>query len=141
MYLGRGCTGAGGMSEAKLSPEEEADREDQKELAANKAKIESIMQLLKDLKDREKAEDLVGEWREKAGDGKGKGDRVFHEHGGKRVAVTRGASEHLRLGEALELYIQTKEHGADLHKALERAAERRVALLDRVVQRGLGLLG
>jgi hypothetical protein len=129
------------MSEAKLSPEEEAEREDQKELMENRGKIESIMQLIKELNDREKAEELVNEWRVKVGDGNGKGDRVFHEHKGKRVTVTRHASEHLKLGEALELYIQTKEHGADLHRALERAAERRVALLDRVLKRGLGLLG
>ena len=120
-----------------LTPEEEAEQKDQKLLSENKAKIDSIMQLLKEMEDRKTAEAKVEEAREKIKGG-GKTDRVFHNHGGKKVAVTRGASEFLVLGDALELHIQTRQHGADLHKALERAAEARVGILNRMVVRKIG---
>jgi hypothetical protein len=130
------------MASSGLSPEEEADREDHRMLSENKKKIESILKLLKETNDREKAEDRVGEAREKTtAMARPKSERVFHEHGGKRVAVTRGASEHLELGDALELHMRTRAHGKDLHKALERAAETRVLILDRIMERGVGLLG
>ena len=127
---------------AGVSPEEEADKEDHKMLSENNQKIKSIMQLLKEMNDRDKAEDRVKEAREKTtAMERSKSDRVFHEHGGKRVAITRAASEHLELGDALELHMRTRSHGADLHKALERAAETRVKILDRIMDRGLGLMG
>ena len=126
------------MSES-MTPEEEAEQKDQKLLSENKAKIDSIMQLLKDMDDRDKAEDRVNEARGKTMDAsRVKSDRVFHNHGGKKVAVSRGASENLELGDALELHMRTREHGADLHRALERAAETRVRILDRIMDRHMG---
>lgn len=128
------------MSSEGVSPEEEREREDHRLLSENSQKIESIMQLLKEMNDRETAEARVREARAKAAEGRlDKSDRVFHDHGGKKVAVTRQASEHLELGDALELHIKTRAHGADLHRALERAAEERVTILERIMERAMGM--
>jgi hypothetical protein len=123
------------MSKKGVSVEEE-EQEDQRLLMDNKAQIESIMQLAKEMNDRERAEEMVKEARERVSGNGVKSDRVFHDHKGKRVAISRGASEHLGLGDALELLLRTRQHGADLHRTLEKAAERRVEILERILARG-----
>jgi hypothetical protein len=66
-----------------------------------------------------------------------KSSMVFHPYKGKRVPITTKASRYLELGDALELQLQTREHGRDLLRALHGAAATRVKILERIVARGL----
>jgi hypothetical protein len=123
------------MSKApQLSPEEEAQREDEQQLSRNKQHIEEIMQLLEAGVDRETAEKRLAEARAAVEEHR-KG-MIFHEHSGKKIPVHHHASSLKRLADALELSWKTKRHGADLHKALHAHLRHRVKVLERVHVRG-----
>jgi hypothetical protein len=119
------------MSKApQLSPEEEAQREDEQILAKNKVDIEEIMQLLDEGVDRTEAEKRLALARASV-DAHKKG-MIFHHHSGKRIAVHHHASNLKHLADALELSWKTMRHGADLHKALHAHLRHRVKVLERV---------
>ena len=122
------------MSAPQLSPEEEAQREDEQLLSKNKVDIEEIMQLLDAGVDRREAEKRLAVARSEVGEHR-KG-MVFHDHSGKKVAVYNHASKLKQLADALELSWKTKRHGADLHKALHAHLRHRVKVLERVHVRG-----
>ena len=120
---------------AQLSPEEEAQKQDEQLLAKNARDIEELMQLLHDGVDRIEAEKRLAEARgvvESHRQGS-----IFHHHKGKKIPIPHHASSLLRLAEALELSCKTKRHGADRHKALHAHLRQRVKLLERVHARGL----
>ena len=119
----------------QLSPEEEAQKEDERLLAENKRDIEEILKLIEDGADRDKAQQRVAEAQGKV-EGKHQG-RVFHPHQGRRIPLHGHTSNTLLLAEALELHLKTKRHGADLHRALGNLSRQRVKLLQRVLERGL----
>ena len=119
------------MSKApQLSPEEEAQKEDEQLLAKNKVDIEEIMQLLDEGVDRAEAEKRLAEARGAVEEHR-KG-KVFHDHSGKRIGIHHHASNLKRLADALELSWKTMRHGADLHKALHAHLRHRVKVLERV---------
>ena len=118
-----------------LNPQEEAEKEDQRLLAENKRKIDEILELIKDRKDREGAKrDVEMASLEVVNHESG---MVFHDHGGKKVAIHNHASKLMRLAEAIELEMKTQRHGKDLHKALVNLCRHRVKLLQRIQKRGL----
>jgi len=119
----------------QLSPEEEAQREDEQILSKNARDIDEIMQLLDAGVDRHEAERRLAE--AKGAVEVHRRGMVFHEHKGTKVAVHHHASNLHRLAEALELSWKTKRHGADLHKALHAHLRHRVKVLERVHARGL----
>lgn len=118
----------------QLSPEEEAQREDEQLLAKNSRDIEELMQLIHEGVDRAEAEKRLAEARG-AVELHRQGS-IFHHHKGKKVPVPHHASNLLRLAEALELSCKTKRHGADRHKALHAHLRQLIKLLERVHARG-----
>lgn len=123
-----------GMSKpVLLSPEEQAQREDEQLLSKNKADIEEIMQLLDEGVDRTEAERRLAEAKGLVEEHR-KG-KVFHDHSGKKIPVHHHASSLKKLADALELSWKTKRHGADLHKALHAHLRHRVKVLQRVHER------
>jgi hypothetical protein len=121
-------------SKQQLSPEEEAQKEDEQLLSKNKVDIEEIMQLLDAGVDRTVAEKRLAEARAVVEQHR-KG-MVFHDHSGKKIAVYQHASKLKNLADALELSWKTKRHGADLHKALHAHLRHRVKVLELVHVRG-----
>jgi hypothetical protein len=122
-------------TESALSPEEEAQKEDERLLAENKRKIEEILKLIDDGTDQDSTLARVNE-------AQGRVDthyqgKVFHPHQGRRIALSGHTSNTLLLAEALEMHLRTRRHGADLHKSLSNLSRQRVRLLQRVLQRGL----
>ena len=123
------------MGTEALSPEEEAQKEDERLLAENKRRIEEVLKLIGDGADQDTTLNSVNE-------AQGRVDthhhgRVFHPHQGRRIALHGHTSNTLLLAEALEAHLRTRRHGADLHKALGNLSRQRVKLLQRVLQRGL----
>ena len=126
-----------GMSKSstpQMSPEEEAQREDEQILSKNMQDIEEIMQLLDAGVDRTEAEKRLAEARGAVE--QHKVGKVFHDHKGAKIPVHHHASNLKRLVDALELSWKTKRHGADLHKALHSHLRHRVKVLERVLLRG-----
>lgn len=125
----------GTESPETVSPEEEAQKEDERKLAQNQRDIEEILRLIEDGADHETSRRRVAEAQGKV-DGKHQG-KVFHPHQGRRIPLHGHTSNTLLLAEALELHLKTKRHGADLHRALGSLSRQRVRLLQRVLERGL----
>ena len=128
------------MSKAKgaskpLSPEEEAQKEDDQILAQTERDIEDIMRLIGDKTDRAEAERRLAE-AECCVDEKRDGT-VFHQHTKGRVPLKHHTSNLFRLTEALKLSMETKRHGADLHRALDNHLRHMVKVQRRVMKRGL----
>jgi len=158
IYGGGGVGAVRGMpTGAEKTPEQEAEEKDRKLLAENAARIEGIVKLLLDKESRDTADRKVIDARlrvqaEEAGGGSSsefdgqigggaEGGRarsmVFHPYKGKRVPITTKASRFLELGDALELQLQTREHGRDLLRALHGAAATRVRILERLLEKGM----
>ena len=116
-----------------LSPEEEAQREDERLLAENKRKIEEVLKLIEEGTDRDVTLRRVGEAQGRV-DAHHQG-RVFHAHQGRRIPLHGHTSNTLLLAEALEMHLKARRHGADLHKALGNLSRQRVRLLQRVLER------
>ena len=124
------------MPEAKsLSPEEEAQREDEQVLAQTERDIEEIMRLIGDRTDRAEAERRLAEAQERV-DEKKEGT-VFHQHSSRKVPLKHHTSNLFKLTDALKLSMQAKRHGADLHRALDNHLRHMVKVQQRVMKRGL----
>jgi hypothetical protein len=121
------------MTSTTLSPKEQAEQEDRKLLSESNQKIQEIMQLLNDGKTRSTAKEMVADAKSKLKI-KNKGESVFHPYKGKRTPVTQEASNHLQLGDALELLLTTSQHNADLQKALVTQAKKRIDALERLLK-------
>jgi hypothetical protein len=128
-----GCHSCSSMSGSTLSPKEQAEQEDRKLLSESNQKIQEIMQLLSNGETRSKAKDRVLEAKSNI-KVKSRGDTVFHPYKGKRTPVTQDASNHLLLGDALELLLTTSQHNADLHRSLMFQAKRRIEALERLLK-------
>jgi hypothetical protein len=126
----------GGGKTTTLSPEEEAEREDEQKLAENGNKIEEIIQLLHEKEDRDTAQSKVAERYGLVG--RKEPGRRFHDHKGKKIPMSAHTSNLMGLTEALELQIKTGKHGRDLHRALQGLTVRRVAILERMLRRVSG---
>lgn len=121
----------------KLSPEEEAQREDEQALAQAERDIDEIMGLIGDKTDRAEAERRLVEaqgWVDEKKEG-----TVFHQHskGNRKIPIKHHASNLFKLSAALKLSMDTKRHGADLHKALDNHLRNLVKVQRRVLKRGL----
>lgn len=124
------------MPEAvKLSPEEEAQQEDERKFAQNTRDIEEVLRLIEEGTDRSVSERRVAEAQGRVDEGhQGK---VFHSHKSRKIPIHGHTSHLLQLADALELHMRTKRHGMDLHKALGSLSRQRVRLLKRMLERGL----
>ena len=120
-----------------LTPKEQAEQEDRKLLSDNNKKIQEIMQLLCDGSSQDVAKQRVREARDRFSD-KDTRQSVFHPYKGKRAPVSRGASNYLELGDALELTLMTSQYNSDLQKALTACSKKRVEILERMLKRGIG---
>jgi hypothetical protein len=137
------------MSRSKstdLTKEEEEEKRDKELLMQTTAKIDGIVQLLMDGNDRNTATEKVNKARLRANENendeeheeRGKPRRkemVFHPYKGKRVAIAAKTSKILELGDALELQIQTNEHGENLLRSLQASALTPVRILERQLRR------
>ena len=123
------------LASKALSPEEEAQKEDEQVLAQTERDIEEIMRLIWDKTDRAEAERRLGEAQERV-DEKREGT-VFHQHSKGKVPLKQHTSNLFKLTEALKLSMETKRHGADLHRALDTHLRHMVKVQRRVMKRGL----
>jgi hypothetical protein len=129
--------GAKVAAKPKLSPEEEAQREDEQVLAQTERDIEEIMGLIGDKTDRAEAERRLAEaegWVEEKKEG-----TIFHQHtnGNRKIPLKHHTSNLFKLTDALKLSMQTKRHGADLHRALDNHLRHMVKVQRRIMKRGL----
>jgi hypothetical protein len=120
-----------------LSPEEEAQREDEQLLSKIEQDVEEILQLIEDKTDRAEAERRLTE-AQAIVDEKRQGT-VFHQHskGNRKIPLRHHTSNLFKLAEAIELSMRTKRHGEDLHKALDNHVRHKIRVLQRVLKRGL----
>lgn len=122
--------------QATLSPEEEAQREDEQALAQTDRDIEDILELIENRTDRAEAERQVAEAQARV-DERHQGTTFHHHTGGRRIPVRKHVSNLFRLSEALSLSMRTRRHGEDLHKSLDAHVRQRVRILQRMLKRGL----
>ena len=118
-----------------LSPAQEAQQEDEKQLAQNKQDIEEVLKLIAEQTDRKEAEKRLMEAETRVEEGHQ--GRVFHAHQARKIPLHGHTSHLLHLAEALELSMRTKRHGEDLHRSLGNLSRHRVKLLRRIMERGL----
>ena len=124
-------------TEKTLSPEEEAQKEDERMLSENKQDMEEILKFLEDGKDLEQSDQLVEDMRKRVGSSQ-KGFKVFHKHRDKlKIVLPEKTSNLVHLAHALEENMKLSKHGADMRKKLKRLAQRRIELLERVKKRGM----
>lgn len=120
-----------------LSPEEEAQKEDEQLLSQIERDVEEIMGLIENKTDRTEAERRLAE-AQGVVDEKRQGT-VFHQHskGNRKIPLRHHTSNLFKLAEAIELSMKTKRHGEDLHKALDNHVRHKIRVLQRVMKRGL----
>ena len=126
------------MSKPKvLSPEEEAQKEDEQTLSRIEQDVEEILKLIEDRTNRAEAERRLSEAQGLV-DEKRQGT-IFHSHskGNRKIPMRHHASNLFKLSDALALSLKTKRHGEDLHRALDNHLRQRVKILQRVIKRGL----
>ena len=117
------------------SPKEEEQAEVEKLLSQNAMDIEEVLKLIGDNTDAEEMERRVQETQKMVEEGHQ--GRVFHDHKGKKIPLTKHTSHLLKLAGELEVQLKTKRHGKDLHKSLSALARQRVKLLKRVMEKEL----
>ena len=118
-----------------LSPEEEAQREDEQMMAQTERDIEDIVRLIGDKTDQAEAERRLAEaqgWVDEKKEG-----TVFHQHSKGRIPLKHHTSNLFKLSEALKLSMETKRHGSDLHRDLDNHLRRLVKVQRWVMKRGL----
>ena len=126
------------MSKPKvLSPEEEAQKEDEQTLSRIGQDVEEILKLIEDRTNRTEAERRLNEAQGLV-DEKRQGT-VFHQHssGNRKIPLKHHTSHLLKLAEAIELHMKTLRHGEDLHRSLDNHLRHKVKVLQRVKKRGL----
>lgn len=123
------------MSAPALSPEEEAQREDEQLLSKNKADIEEVLKLIEEQTGREEAGQRLADAEERVE--RQQQGKVFHTHQSRRIPLHGHTSNMLCLAEALELHMRTLRHGHDLHRCLGNLSRQRVKVLRRVLERRL----
>jgi hypothetical protein len=126
------------MSKPKvLSPEEEAQKEDEQTLSRIEQDVEEILKLIEDRTNRAEAERRLSEAQASV-DEKRQGT-IFHQHskGNRKIPLKHHTSNLFRLTEALELHMRTLRHGEDLHRSLDNHLRHKVKVLQRVKKRGL----
>ena len=124
-----------GAAEPKEPTQEEKDEERLREI---EAKITDLVELLHTGTTRYSADSKVEEHRERVKSGKGEPRpllRVFHDHGGKRIATTRRTQTKMHLAEALKLRIRVGKHAQDLEHALHILVREQVEILERQLER------
>lgn len=122
-------------AEPKEPTQEEKDEERLREL---EAKITDLTELLSKGVTRESADRDVDTHRERAESCKGEKApflRVFHDHGGKRIATTRRTQSKMHMAEALKLRIRVGKHAKDLEHALHILVREQVEILERQLGR------
>jgi hypothetical protein len=122
-------------AEEKEPTQEEKDEERLREI---EERIEDLTELLSRGATRDSADDKVADSRERVKSGKGEPRpflRVFHEHGGKKIATTRRTQSKMMLADALKLRIRVGKHAQDLEHALHILVREQVEILERQLER------
>jgi hypothetical protein len=131
----------GKSNEKALTPEEEEEREDERKLRESSVKIEEILSLIEQRHDRAHSEQKLESARRNTclnmeGDNTDKlSGNVFHLLNGKRIPLKLRNSRLLDVVDALELHIKTHSHGEDLQKALTGQINRKIKLLEKILDR------
>lgn len=122
-------------AEPKEPTQEEKDEERLREI---EAKITDLIELLHTGTTRDSADSKVSEHRERVKSGKGEPRpllRVFHDHGGKRIATTRRTQSKMQLADSLKMRIRVGKHAQDLEHALHILVREQVEILERQLER------
>jgi hypothetical protein len=124
-----------GEEAAKQPTQEEKDEQRLREI---EERICDLTELLSGSVTRESADAKIEEGRERIKSGKGEPRpllKVFHEHGGKKIATTRRTQSKLMLADALKLRIRVGKHAQDLEHALHILVREQVEILERQLER------
>jgi hypothetical protein len=122
--------------EAEKEPTQE--EKDEERLREIEERMTDLTDLLSEGVTRESADARVGEHRDRVKSGKGEPRpllKVFHDHGGKRIATTRRTQSKMMLAEALKLRIRVGKHAQDLEHALHILVKEQVEILERQLER------
>lgn len=122
---------------ATLSPEEEAQREDEQALTKNAGEIKDVLDLLRDGHTRDSAMVAVADLEHRIAS-QPKNARLFHDHAAAKIPLRARTALRLQLVAALEVLRRTHRHGTDLHKALAALVRHRRDVLRRVIAREAG---
>jgi len=123
-------------AEAEKEPTQE--EKDEERLREIEERISDLTDLLSQGVTRDSADDRAHEHRERVKSGKGEPRpllKVFHDHGGKRIATTRRTQSKMMLAEALKLRIRVGKHAQDLEHALHILVKEQVEILERQLGR------
>lgn len=127
--------------EPKQPTQEERDVERLREV---EARLSDIVDLLQRGATRESADDGVRTARQRVDSGEGEARpllRVYHDHGGKRIATTRRTQSKMQLADALKLRMRVGGHPRDLEHALHLLVREQVEILERQLARAGGGAG
>jgi len=133
----------------KAKETEEAEKEptqeekDEERLREIEERIEDLTDLLNQGITRHSADDRVSDSRDRVKSGKGEPRpllKVFHDHGGKRIATTRRTQSKMMLADSLKLRIRIGKHAQDLEHALHILVREQVEILERQLE-GVGKKG
>jgi len=130
--------------EAEAAEKEPTQEEkDEERLRGIEERIEDLTDLLNQGITRNSADDRVSDSRDRVKSGKGEPRpllKVFHDHGGKRIATTRRTQSKMMLAESLKLRIRIGKHAQDLEHALHILVREQVEILERQLE-GVGKKG
>ena len=130
--------------EAEAAEKEPTQEEkDEERLREIEERIEDLTDLLNQGITRHSADDRVSDSRDRVKSGKGEPRpllKVFHDHGGKRIATTRRTQSKMMLADSLKLRIRIGKHAQDLEHALHILVREQVEILERQLE-GVGKKG
>lgn len=128
----------------KAKETEEAEKEptqeekDEERLREIEERIEDLTDLLSQGVTRKSADDKIGDSRERVKSGKGEPRpllKVYHDHGGKKIATTRRTQSKMMLADSLKLRMRVGRHAQDLEHALHILVREQVEILERQLER------
>ena len=141
-YLGRIEAKLDELVRAKKTEEAEKqptqEEKDEERLREIEEKICDLTELLSQGVTRESADANIGDARERVKSGKGEPRpllKVYHDHGGKRIATTRRTQSKMMLADHLKLRIRVGRHAQDLEHALHILVREQVEILERQLER------
>jgi hypothetical protein len=141
-YLGRIEAKLDELVRAKKSEEAEKqptqEEKDEERLREIEERICDLTELLSKGVTRDSADAEIGEARERVESGKGEPRpllKVYHEHGGKKIATTRRTQSKMMLAHSLKLRIRVGRHAQDLEHALHILVREQVEILERQLER------
>jgi hypothetical protein len=130
-------------AEAAKPKEPTQEEKDEERLRELEAKIADLVELIHTGTTRDSADVEVDDHRDRVKSGKGEPRpllRVFHDHGGKRIATTRRTQSKMHLANSLKARIRVGKHPQDLEHALHIHVREQVEILERQLEQ-VGMKG